>query len=38
VTYRDIETAGGHDSFLLEIEPYHETVRAYIDRALEVLP
>lgn len=35
VTYRDIETAGGHDSFLLEIEPYHETVRAYIDRALE---
>ena len=38
VTYRDIETAGGHDSFLLEIEPYHETVRAYLDRALEVLP
>lgn len=38
VTYRDIETAGGHDSFLLEIEPYHETVRAYIDRALEMLP
>ena len=35
VTYRDIETAGGHDSFLLEIEPYHETIRAYMDRALE---
>jgi homoserine O-acetyltransferase/O-succinyltransferase len=35
VTYRDLETAGGHDSFLLEIEPYHETIRAYIDRALE---
>ncbi|HSN12566.1 MAG TPA: homoserine O-acetyltransferase [Propionibacteriaceae bacterium] len=37
VTYRDIETAGGHDSFLLEIEPYHETIRAYLDRALEEL-
>ena len=35
VTYRDIETAGGHDSFLLDIEPYHETIRAYMDRALE---
>jgi homoserine O-acetyltransferase/O-succinyltransferase len=35
VTYRDIETAGGHDSFLLEIEPYHQTIRAYLDRALE---
>ncbi|MBI4900763.1 MAG: homoserine O-acetyltransferase [Actinobacteria bacterium] len=35
VTYRDIETAGGHDSFLLEIQPYHETIRAYLDRALE---
>lgn len=37
VSYRDIETAGGHDSFLLEIEPYHETIRAYIDHALEAL-
>lgn len=37
VTYRDLETAGGHDSFLLEIPAYHDTVRAYIDRALEEL-
>lgn len=37
VTYRSIETAGGHDSFLLDIDPYHETIRAYFDRALEEL-
>lgn len=35
VTFREIPSEWGHDSFLLPIEPYHATVRAYLDRALE---
>ena len=36
VTFREIHSTWGHDSFLLRVEPYHETLRAYLDRALEV--
>lgn len=36
VTFREISSPWGHDSFLLEIQPYHDTMRAYLDRALEV--
>lgn len=35
VTYRNIPSAWGHDSFLLPIPAYHATMRAYLDRALE---
>lgn len=35
VTFREIPSAWGHDSFLLPIEPYHATLRAYFDRALK---
>ncbi len=35
VTFREIASPWGHDSFLLEIEPYHATIRAFLDRALE---
>lgn len=34
VTFREIPSAWGHDSFLLPVEPYHATLRAYFDRAL----
>ena len=34
VTFREIPSTWGHDSFLLEIEPYHQTLRAFVDRAL----
>jgi len=34
VTFREIPSNYGHDSFLLVIEPYHETLVAYFDRAL----
>lgn len=34
VTFREIESTWGHDSFLLEIPDYHETLRAFLDRAL----
>lgn len=34
VTFREIPSAWGHDSFLLTVEPYHATLRAYLDRAL----
>lgn len=37
VTFREIDTTGGHDSFLLPITPYHQTVAAYLDHALEQL-
>lgn len=33
VTYRDIPSTWGHDSFLLDIAPYHELLRAFFDRA-----
>lgn len=35
VTFRNIASPWGHDSFLLEIEQYHETVRAFLARAAE---
>ncbi|HEX5336211.1 MAG TPA: homoserine O-acetyltransferase [Propionicimonas sp.] len=34
VTFREIPSSYGHDSFLLVIEPYHDTLVAYFDRAL----
>ena len=37
VTFREIDSANGHDSFLLPIEAYHQTVRAYLDHAWEQL-
>lgn len=35
VAFREIPSPWGHDSFLLEIERYHDTVRAFMDRAGE---
>lgn len=35
VTFREIPSPHGHDSFLLEVPEYHRTVAAYLDRALE---
>ena len=35
VTFREISSPHGHDSFLLEVPEYHKTVAAYLDRALE---
>ncbi|MEA5117299.1 MAG: homoserine O-acetyltransferase [Propionicimonas sp.] len=35
VTFREIPSTWGHDSFLLPVERYHQTVRAFLDRALE---
>lgn len=35
VTFREIPSTWGHDSFLLPVEPYHATLRAFFDRALE---
>ena len=35
VTFREIASPWGHDSFLLDIEPYHATLRAWFDRCLE---
>lgn len=35
VTFREIPSTWGHDSFLLPVERYHDTVRAFLDRALE---
>ena len=34
VTFREIASPHGHDSFLLEIPEYHRTVAAFLDRAL----
>ena len=34
VTFREIPSSYGHDSFLLAVEPYHATLVAYFDRAL----
>ena len=34
VSYREIPSPHGHDSFLLSVPEYHRTVAAYIDRAL----
>lgn len=35
VTFREIASPWGHDSFLLEVPGYHDTLRAFLDRALE---
>ncbi|MGI9117538.1 MAG: homoserine O-acetyltransferase MetX [Gaiellales bacterium] len=35
VTFREIASPHGHDSFLLEVPEYHRTVAAYLDHALE---
>ena len=35
MTFREIPSTWGHDSFLLPVEPYHATLRAFLDRALE---
>lgn len=35
VSFREISSPWGHDSFLLQIPDYHATVAAVIDRALE---
>ena len=35
VTFREIPSTWGHDSFLLPVEPYHATLRAFLDRAIE---
>ncbi len=37
VTYRNLESTYGHDSFLLEIPGYQETIAAFLDHALESL-
>lgn len=37
VSFREIASPWGHDSFLLEIPDYHDTVRAFLDRAWEAL-
>lgn len=34
-SFREITSPWGHDSFLLELEQYHETVRAFLQRAAE---
>lgn len=37
VTFRDIASVWGHDSFLLAVPDYHKTITAYLDRtALEL--
>jgi len=35
VTFREIRSPWGHDSFLLQPAGYHETVRAFLDRAYD---
>jgi len=35
VTFREISSPWGHDSFLLDVADYHDTLRAFFDRALE---
>ncbi|HEX6516795.1 MAG TPA: homoserine O-acetyltransferase [Nocardioidaceae bacterium] len=32
VTFREIRSPWGHDSFLLEVPGYHESIRAFLDR------
>jgi homoserine O-acetyltransferase len=34
VTFREISSPHGHDSFLLDVPEYHRTVAAYLDHAL----
>jgi homoserine O-acetyltransferase len=35
VTFREIPSTWGHDSFLLAVEPYHATLQAFLGRALQ---
>jgi homoserine O-acetyltransferase len=35
VSFREIPSSAGHDSFLLDPPGYHETVRAFLDRAYD---
>lgn len=35
VSFREIRSPSGHDSFLLQPPGYHETVRAFLDRAYD---
>ena len=35
VSFREIESPWGHDSFLLEIPEYHRTVQTFLNRLLE---
>lgn len=35
VSFREIASPWGHDSFLLELEDYHATIRAFLNRAWE---
>ena len=37
VTFREIHSRWGHDSFLLDADDYHATLRVFLDRALEVV-
>lgn len=37
VSFREIASPWGHDSFLLDLPDYHATVRAFLDRAREEL-
>jgi homoserine O-acetyltransferase len=32
VTFREIESPHGHDSFLLPVPEYHRTVAAFVER------
>ena len=34
VTFREIPSPHGHDSFLLDVPEYHRTVAAYLEHAL----
>lgn len=36
-SFREIRSSWGHDSFLLDLPDYHETVRAYLEHAAEEL-
>jgi homoserine O-acetyltransferase len=36
VTFREIPSPSGHDSFLLKVDRYHATIRAFLNKALEV--
>ena len=36
VSFVEIETDQGHDSFLLDIEDYHRVVRGFLDGAMEI--
>ncbi|WP_331714503.1 homoserine O-acetyltransferase MetX [Auraticoccus cholistanensis] len=38
VSFREVASPWGHDSFLLEVPDYHATVRAFLDRALDRSP